>query len=108
MRRMPGADLQGVSRAHILFYALAGGTAQLDCVGESDGRRGWPFTLMLDLPETADWARVVRRLLRRWANEAATITMSLESNQDAPRVRMSDGQSAVRLDLVDIRLDPVV
>ena len=108
MVAMPGPDLRGVVDAHIVFCALAGGTAHLDCLSESEGTRGWPFTLVLDMPESAEWSAMAARLLHRWADNAHGIVIRLEPHRGTARVRMSDGESAVRLDLLDVRLDQVV
>jgi len=105
---MRGSDLRGVHDAHIVFSALAGGTVQLDCVSESDGTRGWPFTLLLDMPAATEWSTMAGRLLARWTDDATGITIHLETSRGADRVRISDGASAVRLDLVEVRLDRVV
>jgi len=105
---MAGSDLRSVHDAHIVFFALAGGTVHLDCVSESDDTRGWPFTLVLDLPGAAEWTTMAARLLGRWADAATGITIRLEPRGETARVRMSDGVNAMRLDLLQVRFDRVV
>ena len=105
---MPEANLRSVSDAHIVFCAVAGGRAHLDLVSETDGTRGWPFTLVLDLPQAAEWATMAARLLGRWSDDGKGIAIRLEPHRETARVRMSDGESAVRLDLLDVGLDPAL
>jgi len=108
MHVMRRSDLRDVSNAHIVFCSMAAGRAQLDCVSESEGTRGWPFSLVLDVPEGAEWATMAARLLGLWMYDARAIAIRLEPNRRTARVRMSDGENAVRLDLVEVRLEPVV
>ena len=108
MLGMAGSDFGGIAHAHIVFCTQAAGTAHLDCVSESAETSGWPFTLVVDIPEGAEWSKMASRLLSRWTNEARGLALRLEANRNRARVRMSDGECAVRLDLVEIRLDPVV
>jgi len=99
---MAGSDLRDVHHAHIVFCALAGGTAHLDCVSDAGGTRGWPFALVLDLPIASEWSTMAARLLGRWTDDATGVAIRLEPSRERARVRMSDGVNAVRLDLLEV------
>jgi hypothetical protein len=84
---------------------MAGNTVHLDFVSETDATRGLPFTLVVDVPIGSGWSAIAARTLGRWTAEARELGLQLESARSPVRLRISDGQNALRLDVVEILLD---
>jgi hypothetical protein len=74
-------------------------------VSDTHETRGWPFTLVVDVPMGAEWSAIAARTLGRWTAEARELGLHLEAKRSPERLRISDGRNALRLDVVDIVLD---
>ena len=104
---MADADLHDVAGAHLVFCSMAGSTVHLDCLSETEGTQGWPFTLVVHVPAGAEWSTIAARTLGRWTSDATPLDLQLETNRSPERLRISDGQNALRLDVVDIRIESI-
>lgn len=102
---MPRANLRDVADAHLVFCSMSGSTVHLDFVSDSDGTRGWPFTLVVDVPMGAEWSAIAARTLGRWTAEGRELGLKVETRQSSDRLRISDGQNALRLDIVEVVLE---
>ena len=95
-------EWEELRRAQIVFCSMAGARARLDCVSESDDTFGWPFTIVVDVPGTAEWSALAASMLGRWTSEARVVELQLDVDRTPHRLRISDGVNAMRLDLVDV------
>jgi hypothetical protein len=95
-------DWDDLRQAQIVFCSMVDCRARLDCVSASDDSFGWPFTIMVDVPDTVEWSTVAAATLGRWTREARALELQLNVDRSPQRVRISDGLNVMRLDLVDV------
>lgn len=84
----------------IVFCSTSRGVVELDCRTVSGTCDGWPFLMRLGLPAHAAWSAAAERMLGRWADEGAIVTVDLRAGRRPPKVRISHGDAAVVLDAV--------
>ena len=101
---MADSRLRDVAQAQIVFCSMSDSTAHLDCVSQSPGTWGWPFSMVVEIPEGVEWAAAAAAMLGRWTSAARPIELQLLQDQPPYRARLSDGLNAMRLDVVGIRI----
>jgi len=88
--------------AQIVFSSMVNSRVRLDCVSESANTLGWPFTMVVDIPDTGEWSSLAPSMLGRWTSDARPLELQVDVDRSPFRVRISDGVNAMRLDLVDV------
>lgn len=101
---MDGSELSNVGSAQILFCSMNNTSAHLDCVSESAGTWGWPFSMVVHIPPGVEWSAAAAKLLGRWTGSARPIDVQLAREHHPIRVWLSDGVNSMRLDVVDLRI----
>ncbi len=96
-----GSPLTGVDAAvELVFCSTSHNVVELDCRTVSGPCDGWPFTMRLGLPQHAAWSAAAERMLTRWAEEGAVVTIDLRAARRPATVRIAYGDAAVVLDAV--------
>jgi hypothetical protein len=87
--------------AQLLFAEARGETVVVDALVLSGSRLppGTPVTLHLFPPESPLIAELVRDRLLTWADDAAVVSVELRRRRHATTAVVSDGRSAVSLDV---------
>lgn len=98
--RVPSAEVRPAAvrlLSRLLFTWRAGPKALvLDCLTIPEGA---PFTLELRPPDTLWFGERIEHLLAEWAEESRELTVELRNDHGKVRTMISNGSSAVHLEL---------
>src|SRR3954462_8524707 len=102
---MAAARLEDITGAHIVFCSMVDSVVHLDCLTTSDGIAGWPFTLVVSVPQGCEWSSLAAATLARWMTDSRELELGLMEHRAPPRLRIADGQTVLRLDVVGVFIE---
>jgi len=94
-----GVPVGDAAAVEVLFCSTSRNVVQLDCRAAAGAGAGWPFMMRLGLPPHAAWSAAAERVLMRWAEQSTIVSMEIRVGHALGRVRLSDGEAAVLLEV---------